>query len=166
MDVERLTWIDVAGVTAMLADAVAGDGTPDVIVGIVRGGMVPAVLLAHHLGIRDVRALEITHTESDAVNAAKSDLPVLRNSASLGHVAGGNALVVDDIAGSGETLAAARKQVVLGGAASVRTAVCLLNLANWPSCREAAGDGAGGEREPTYVGRQTSRWVVFPWERS
>lgn len=165
MDVDVLTWTEVATITTTLADAVAADGIPDVIVGIVRGGMVPAVLLAHHLGIRDVRALEITHTESDAVNAAKSDRPVLRNSASLGRLAGGNALVVDDIAGSGDTLAAARRQVVLGGAASVRTAVCLLNLANWLSCREAAG-GDAGEREPTYVGRRTSRWVVFPWERS
>ena len=164
MDVDRLTWAEVAGVAATLADAVAADGVPDVIVGIARGGLVPAVLLAHLLGLRDVRALEITHTESDAVNAMKSDLPVLRNSASLGHLAGGNTLVVDDIAGSGDTLAAARRQVVLGGAASVRTAVCLLNLANWPSCREAADNGAS-EREPTYIGRRTSRWVVFPWER-
>ncbi|WP_007513724.1 MULTISPECIES: phosphoribosyltransferase [Pseudofrankia] len=165
MDVDRLTWTEVAGIAATLADAVAADGIPDVIIGIARGGLVPAVLLAHLLGLRDVRALEIAHTESDAVNAAKIDLPVLRNSMSLGHLAGGNALVVDDIAGSGDTLVAAREQVVLGGAASVRTAVCLLNLANWPACREVAGDRAG-EQEPTYVGRRTSRWVVFPWERS
>jgi hypoxanthine phosphoribosyltransferase len=162
VDVDRLTWAEVTGVTKVLADAIAADGIPDVIVGIVRGGMVPAVLLAHRLGIRDVRGLEITHTESDAVNAPKSDLPVLRNPDSLGHLAGGNVLVVDDIAGTGDTLAAVRKHVFLGGAGTVRTAVCLLNLTNWPPGREADGDGA---REPTYIGRRTSRWVVFPWER-
>jgi hypoxanthine phosphoribosyltransferase len=162
VDVDRLTWTEVAGITTTLADAIAADGTPDLIVGIMRGGMVPAVLLAHRLTIRDVRALEVTHTESDAVNAPKNDQPEIRNSGSLGSLAGGNVLVVDDIAGSGDTLAAAREQVVLGGAQSVRTAVCLVNLANWPSDREVAGDG---EREPTYVGRRTSRWVVFPWER-
>lgn len=162
MDVDRLTWAEVTGTTATLADAIAADGIPDVLVGIVRGGMVPAVLLAHRLGIRDVRALEVTHTESDAVNAPKSDLPMLRNANSLGDLAGGSVLVVDDIAGTGDTLVVARKHVVLGGAGAVRTAVCLLNLANWPRGREADGDG---EREPTYVGQRTSRWVIFPWER-
>ncbi|ORT47309.1 phosphoribosyltransferase family protein [Frankia sp. KB5] len=162
MDADLLTWHDVAGITEALAAAVIADGVPDVVVGILRGGMVPAVLLAHHLGVRDVRALTITHTQSDGVNAPKAERPVLANPDSVGRLDDRDVLLVDDVVGSGDTLDAARSHLVHSHPGSVRTAVCLLNLANWPTTRgPASGDG----RIATYVGREIRRWVVFPWEQ-
>ncbi|MEU8781362.1 phosphoribosyltransferase family protein [Streptomyces sp. NPDC048637] len=70
------------------------------VVGTMRGGVLPAVWLAHRLGIRDVRTVEVTHTTDDGINAAKTRLPAARNPASLGDLTGLDVLLVDDIAGS------------------------------------------------------------------
>jgi hypothetical protein len=116
------------------------------------------VLLAHRWGLRCVRALDVVHTVTDEVDAAKTPTPVVRDTAGLGGVDGADVLVVDDVAGTGATISAARDVVAARGAARVRVLVCVLNEANWP--RGAEDPGA----VLTYVGRRQRGWVVFPWE--
>ncbi|MFC6600457.1 phosphoribosyltransferase [Kitasatospora paranensis] len=156
-DTGDLTWDDITEQTDRIARVLQPDPVPQIVVGVVRGGLIPAVILAHRLGVRDVRVLEITHTVDDSTNAAKTDRPVTRNSASLGDVAGRDVLVVDDVAGTGETLAAVVRLVEQAGAARVRSAVLVVNAANW-----------GGDRPPaqavTVIGETVGCWVVFPWE--
>jgi hypoxanthine phosphoribosyltransferase len=60
-----LDWAAVTTITGTLAKAVAVGSRPDVVVGVLRGGMIPAVMLAHALGLREVRALDVTHTIAD-----------------------------------------------------------------------------------------------------
>lgn len=67
-----------------IGKAVSADGVPDIVVGILRGGMIPAVQLAHLLGIRTMRAVELTRTLADGVNAAKTLRSVVANPGSLG----------------------------------------------------------------------------------
>jgi hypoxanthine phosphoribosyltransferase len=151
-----LGWPDVEAIIGQLATAAADDGLPQAVVGILRGGMIPAVILAHHLGLRDVRGVEVTHTAADGAGAAKTPRPVLRNADSLGDVAALDVVVVDDVAGTGDTLTAAAGLVRAAGARRVRTLVCAVNILN--RC-DAFGDAA------TYVGREVRGWVRFPWER-
>ncbi|MCK9878271.1 hypothetical protein MXD59_21280 [Frankia sp. Ag45/Mut15] len=171
MDADVLTWPELTDITEQLAAAVAADAVPDVIVGILRGGMVPAVLLAHRLGVRDVRALPITHTRYDGVNAPKTERPMLAYPGSVGRLEGRDVLVVDDVMGSGETLEAACGHLAGQGARRIRSAICLRNRANQPVADTAgagddvADDGGGDARTPTYLGREIQRWVVFPWEQ-
>jgi hypoxanthine phosphoribosyltransferase len=152
-----LAWADLATVTAGLAQRAGTDGAPDVVVGVARGGLVPAVLLCHTLGVRDLRAVDVTHTTSDDIDATKSTEPRSSNIASLGDLGGANVLIVDDIAGTGLTLREVTRLAYSRGAARVRTAVCVLNRANWP-----------GPCDPhqviTYIGTTVDRWVIFPWE--
>jgi hypoxanthine phosphoribosyltransferase len=154
-----LDWTEITAITGQLAAAISADGRPEVVVGILRGGMVPAIWLAHLLGLRDVRALDVTHTTADGVNAAKTARPVLRNPCSLGDLTGLRVLLVDDVAGTGETIAASRGLLQAAGAASVRTAAYALNEVNW---RRSGGRDPG--RALTYVGAAYQGWVVFPWE--
>ncbi|MCU7827278.1 phosphoribosyltransferase [Kitasatospora sp. DSM 101779] len=156
---KHLTWDDIAEQTERITRGLLPDPLPQTVVGVVRGGLVPAVILAHRLGVRDVRALEITHTVDDATNAAKTAQPVTRNSASLGDVAGRDVLVVDDVAGTGETLAAAAHLIGQAGAARVRTAVLVVNTSNWSGDRPPA-------QAMTAIGKTARGWVVFPWERA
>jgi uncharacterized protein len=140
-----------------LGELVAADGPPDIIAAVLRGGAIPAVCLAHRLGVRDVRTIAVARTTCDAVNSPKS-APSLLSPRSLGHLAGRNVLVVDDVAGSGLTLDAAAAQAATAGADCVRTAVCVVNLRNWPV-------GPAPETAITYIGATCSTWVVFPWEQ-
>ncbi|WP_051950415.1 phosphoribosyltransferase [Actinacidiphila yeochonensis] len=152
-----LTWDDLTTATATLAHQVAAAGMPQVVVGIVRGGMIPAAWLAHRLAIRDVRTVEVTRTTSDGINAAKSTVPTVRNPASLGDLTGLDVLLVDDIAGSGVTLAHTARMIHDLGPARVRTAVLAVNRANWTQ-------SSAPHRDIDYIASLTDTWVVFPWE--
>jgi hypoxanthine phosphoribosyltransferase len=156
-----LGWESVPSITARLAAEISADGLPDVIVGVLRGGMIPAVMLAHALAVRDVRAIEVTHTVADGVNAGKTAQPRYRNLASVGNIAGLDVLVADDIAGTGATAAVAGGLLRELGAARVRTTVWAVNEANWLAANYAEPAAA-----LTYIGARFRGWVIFPWERS
>lgn len=152
-----LTWSRVEVLTRQLAVRVHGDGMPETVVGIMRGGMIPAVMIAHQLGIRDVRTIEVTHTASDGINAAKTSAPAYKNPASLGDLAGRDVLLVDDIAGSGATLERTHRIIEALGARRLRTAVLTVNRANWRAASRP-------EACINYIAEQTDTWVIFPWE--
>ncbi|MEU8075882.1 phosphoribosyltransferase family protein [Catellatospora citrea] len=154
-----IDWDQLRSLTAGLAEQVAREGDPDVVVGVLRGGMVPAVLMCHALGSRELRAVDVTHTLSDKVAADKSDAPTVRNENALGELAGLDVLIVDDIAGSGDTLEAVHGLIAGRGAARIRSAVCIVNVANWNRQQPA-------DQYVTYIGDAVERWVVFPWEAS
>ncbi len=80
------------------------------------------------------------------------------NPASLGELTGRHVLIVDDVAGSGDTMYAARKQVDIASAARIRTLVCAVNDRKWPATRRAPEDAF------TAIGLLTGGWVTFPWE--
>lgn len=154
-----LDWPEITAIAGSLAKAAAADRVPDLVVGILRGGMIPAVRVAHVLGLREMRALDVTHTCSDAVNAPKAPCPIIRNCGSLGDLSGLDILLIDDIAGTGATMTASRRLAEAAGAAHVRTAACVLNQENWQR-----GDGGDPNATFTYIGASYQGWVVFPWE--
>ncbi len=155
-----LGWESLHSFVAGLAGAVSVAGPPDVIVGVMRGGMVPAVILAHLLQVRDVRALSLARTVHEGINPPKTPRPVLANPGSLGDLTGRDVLIVYDVAGGGGTICAARDLVITQGASRVRTATCVLNEANWPAWREGTAPPT-----PTCVGWRSQGWVIFPWEK-
>lgn len=153
----RLGWPQITDTVAHLAGRIRADGVPEVVVGVLRGGLIPAVLLAHHLGIRTVRAVEVVHTLSDHIDAAKTARPAVGNPASLGELTGRDVLLVDDIAGSGDTIGHTVEVVRAAGPARIRTAVCVVNAANWRRVQRP-------EQALTYLGATVEGWVIFPWE--
>jgi hypoxanthine phosphoribosyltransferase len=155
-----MCWDEFTALTSRIAAEVIADGAPEILIGILRGGMIPAVMLAHVLGSRQVRAIEVTHTADDGINAAKTCRPLLRNLASAGDVSGRDVLITDDVAGTGETAAYTADLMRHLGAARVRTAVWVLNEANWPT-----GDRNTPDTTLTYIGTRNQGWVIFPWEQ-
>ena len=152
-----LDWTAVQSLTTRLAEDALLERTPDVVVGVLRNGMIPAVMICHQLGLRDLRGLHVTHTIADGVDSAKTVRPQMQNVASLGDLVGRHVLIVDDIVGSGETLSDVVTLVRVARPVTVRTAVCVVNRANWRNPTDP-------RRELTYVGTFVNRWVIFPWE--
>lgn len=145
------TWADLDGWTATVADKVRATGhLPEVIVGLTRGGWVPARLVADRLGVKRLLALQTAHW---GVTATKDGHARLTERLS-GSVESATVLVVDDITDTGESLGLAVDHVRSEGRPSrVETATCLhINHSRFV---------------PDYYAEEVPAehwvWVVFPW---
>jgi hypoxanthine phosphoribosyltransferase len=144
---EILTWELFGQATRELATQVAADGfRPDVVIAIARGGLTVAGALAYALDVKNCGAMNV---EFYTGIEERLDVPVVIPPAlDLVEVAGLTVLVVDDVADTGYTLKLVR-EVLAQHVAEARTAVL------YRKPRSIA--------DPTYVWRETDRWINFPW---
>jgi len=119
---------------------------PKVIVGVSRGGLVPARVLADLLEVPQLGTLQV---EFYVGLGETSAAPVLKQHLAL-PVAGRRILLVDDITDSGRSLELAKGYLLSQGAAELRVAVLYYKPRSIV--------------KPDYYARETQRWVVFPWE--
>lgn len=119
---------------------------PDVVVGVVRGGLIPACILADLLETPQLVILQIEHYKGIAV---ARDMPTLKQPLSSS-VMNKKVLVVDDIADTGKSLRLAISHIEQQGAKQTKTATLY-----YKPCSELV---------PDFYERQTHNWVVFPWE--
>jgi uncharacterized protein len=139
----------VADVRA-LAAAIAADGwRPAFLVGIGRGGLVPAVYLGHATGL-PVLSIDYSSGVPDFADALLATLGARA-------AAGERLLLVDDINDTGHTIAALRRALAEAGApaGSVRVATLLDNVRSAERVHYAAR---------TIDRAVTKDWFVFPWE--
>lgn len=146
-DREVLDWDTFGTATRALAQAVVDSGfVPDVVVSVARGGLPPGGALAYALGTKAVGTMNVEfYTGVGSTLPEPQVLPPLLDTDAI---RGLRALVVDDVADSGETLALVRR-LLAEHCTEVRTAV----LYGKPRSVIA----------PDYVWRRTDRWITFPW---
>jgi len=139
----------VNDVQAVAAALEADRWKPDHIVGIGRGGLVPAAYLSHRTGISLLSV--------DYSSGVPSFAEELMEKLALATRAGRTILLVDDINDSGSTIEALRKSLIDHGAEErcVRVAVLIDNLRS-----RAKVD----YRSRTIDRSSDKRWFVFPWE--
>lgn len=143
----RITWNDIVDAVGEVARAIEASGfKPDMIVGILRGGVVPARLLADELGVDDIGVIEIKLYTSIG---ARKPQPYLRQPLIL-PATNRRVLVVDDVSDTGLTLQHALEAIKLYNPSEVRTAT--LYVKPWTKLM------------PDYYARIVDEWVVFPWE--
>jgi uncharacterized protein len=146
----RATWSDIDRWADAIAREVRDRGrVPETIVGLTRGGWVPARLLCDRLGVKRLLSLRAQHW---GVTATKSGAAELTEGLS-GPPTGQSVLVVDDITDTGESLALAVDHVGAQHPSRIESAAFLhIERARF---------------EPTYhaevIPRASWVWVVFPW---
>lgn len=139
----------IADTHGVVQAVVRGGWMPDFVVGLGRGGLVPAVYMSHAL---DLPMLSIDHSSKVPEFAAELLGKVAQKSAD-----GVRLLFVDDINDSGATIADVRRLLADNGCDSeqVRFAVLLDN---------ARSKARVDYRAETIDRNEDKRWFVFPWE--
>jgi hypoxanthine phosphoribosyltransferase len=123
----------------------AGGYDPQVIVGIAKGGVLPATVVASLLR-REFYPIRLSRRYNDRVVRETPDVLLGPPPA----ISGQRVLLVDDFVTTGETLDLARGACLAQGAAEIRTA-CL--------CAHSFS------RHPEYVALVSDALVIFPWDR-
>ena len=144
---EVLSWAEFGQASRALAQIVTDDGfRPDVILAVVRGGLILAGALSYALNIKPTQFMNVEfYTGIDERLAAPIVLPPVPDTDEL---AGTTVLIVDDVADTGATLRLVR-DFCRAHVAEARCAVLYEKPHSLVTCE--------------YVWRRTDRWINFPW---
>jgi hypoxanthine phosphoribosyltransferase len=144
---ETMNWGELGEAARDLAAQVLADGyRPEVIMGIARGGLLPAGAVAYALGVKNACAMSV---EFYTGVEERLDVPmVLPPVPDLVDLSDKHLLIVDDVADTGGTLQVVQ-QFCRGKVSQVRTAVLYEKPRSLVKC--------------DYVWRRTDRWITFPW---
>ena len=132
-----MTWEEFREKIQSLAAQI--DYSPDIIVGIVRGGIIPARLLATELKVKNMYCLTVKKIGEER----KVMSEIVEN------ISGKKILLVEDMLETGKSLEIAKKYLEDKGA-QVKTA-CLYTMPQ-------------SEMKPDYVLKEVNEVQKFPWE--
>lgn len=144
MELVSMSWEEVEEAVTALADTIKREFDPDVIVGIARGGLIPAVRLSHLLGDKLLRVIHVKYYKGVNLHFKKPELY-----AGIKRISG-KVLVVDDVTDTGTSLEFVLKHLKRKEAKEIRVAT----IAYKPKSRF----------KPDYYRFETDKWIIFPWE--
>jgi hypoxanthine phosphoribosyltransferase len=142
-----MEWPHLGEAARTLAEAVRDDGyRPDMILGVARGGLLPAAAVGYALGVKNTCAMSVEfYTDVDQRLEVPMVLPPVPQLVDVAHW---RLLIVDDVADTGATLEVVER-FCAGKVAETRTAVLYEKPQSTVKC--------------DYVWRRTDRWIIFPW---
>lgn len=144
-----VSWADIENWCSSIRHKIVDDFTPDVIVGLSRGGLVPARIMSDYLWIKDLLTVK---TEHWGITANTDGKATLSNTSNL-NVQGRKVLIVDDITDTGQSMKLAYDFIKSRNPGELKTAT-LLHINR-------------SEFVPDYYGEEVSQerwtWFIFPW---
>ncbi|MEM1733788.1 MAG: phosphoribosyltransferase [Pyrobaculum sp.] len=149
--VRFISWAEGIELSEKLAKKVQTSGfSPDVVIAISRGGLVPARVLSDVLGVDDVVTVGVKYW---GLAQRRAERPVLYHGIEPGVVQDKRVLVVDEVADTGHTLSVAKNLLEITGAAEIKTAVIHLKTTSMFL--------------PDYYVEKIEEWVwiSYPWSR-
>jgi hypoxanthine phosphoribosyltransferase len=144
---EVMTWDDLGVGSRTLAEMVHADGwTPDLVLGISRGGLLVAGALSYALGVKNTATISVEfYTGIDE----RLELPMLLPPVpDLVDISRERVLIADDVADTGATLELVR-DFCAERVGETRVAVLYEKSRTTIAC--------------DYVWRRTDDWITFPW---
>ena len=141
------TWNQIYEMLLAQAQKIQSEGyKPDIIVGIARGGLVPSRILADFLETRDFAIITMEYYTGIE---RKTQEPILKQCLHA-QLTGKKVLLVDDVSDCGRSLQLAKKHLEQQNAKEIRVATIYSK--------------PGTITKPDYYEKETSLWIVFPWE--
>ena len=140
------SWDDIENMVSRIAEEVMRRGfRPDLILGVSRGGIIPALLLSDRLeapvdiiGVRFYKGVGDVEERPHIIQDTSQKLE------------GKRILIIDDVSDTGHTLKLVKGYVEERGAEEVM--VCTLHYKPWAVYR------------PDYYVEETEAWIIYPWE--
>lgn len=144
---EVVSWQKVHDMLMKTAHKIRFDNfKPDLIVGVCRGGWLPARVLSDLLGVSRMASVTVEFY-SGVVQRRRS--PRITQPLTV-HVKGKKLLIVDDVADTGKSLRLVRSHLIESDPKEIR--LTTMYRKPWSILT------------PDYYEKETSCWVVFPWE--
>ena len=144
-----VTWKEIVDWCLKLRSSIVGKYSPDAIIGLSRGGLIPARLLSDYLWIKDLFSVK---TEHWGITASKDGEARITTDSSL-PVRGKNVLIVDDITDTGSSMKLAVDTIKKLEPASIKTST-MLHIEH-------------STFVPDYYASSVSAkewtWFIFPW---
>ena len=147
IDYEVPTWSQIYDMLLSQAQKISTQNfRADIIVGLARGGLIPARILTDLLETPELATIQISFYQ----NIAQPTLePILKQALTV-PIEGKKVLLVDDIADTGESLKLAQIHLNQQEAREIKTATLYLKPQSITT--------------PDFYEKRTSAWVVFPWD--
>jgi len=142
-----MSWDESFRLSAVLAAKISKSYKPDIIIGIARGGWVPARNLCDLLDVHDLASIKIEHWGKAAMPTGKA---VIKYGIEA-DIAGKNVLVVDDITDTGESVKAALAYIKKKNPKSLKSAT-LMHVSGCPVIPDFYAETVKGWK-----------WIIFPW---
>ncbi len=144
-----VSWEDIENWCSLIREKVVDNFTPDAIIGLSRGGLVPARILSDSLWIKDLLSIK---TEHWGLTATKDGKAVLNDPGKL-NLKGKKVLVVDDITDTGQSMQLAYDFVKGQEPLELKTAT-MLHITRSDFIPDFYGEEVSGEKWT---------WFIFPW---
>lgn len=146
IDYEAPTWNQIYRMLINQAKRIKKSFNPDIIVGICRGGWIPARILSDLLD--NPNLANVGAGAYLGIEKAK-DYPTITQEISMS-IKGKKVLLVDEIADSGKSLQLIISHLNQKGASEFRTATLYYKSRSLI--------------KPDYYEKETSNWIIFPWD--
>lgn len=160
MESRFYSWEELHELSDRLARKIIASGREiDVIVGIARTGLLPAMLVAFVFDTRDVLTISVKTTVSD-VPSAERIVPTLGSGLRQEDIQGRHCLLIDDVVDTGATMNTAKRALEGLGAASVTTAALIWSRV--ASKRDSLSVACPAE----FWIDELDIWAAVPWERN
>lgn len=147
LDFEIPSWEQIHSLVLSISDDIKKSNfKPDVIVGISRGGWIPARIVSDFLDNSLLAHVSVEFYERPGKTKSK---PTITQPISVS-VRDKKILLVDDVADTGQSLKLVESRLKSNGASTIRIAT--IYYKPW------------SEVVPDYYRKETKLWIIFPWE--
>jgi hypoxanthine phosphoribosyltransferase len=147
LEFEVPTWNQIYDMLLNMATKIRKDKfKPDIIIGVSRGGWPPARVLSDLLDNPNLASVTVEFYVGVAETKRK---PTLTQPVSA-KIKDKKVLVVDEVTDTGKSLKLVKEYIIKQGVTQVKTAT--IYYKPWSIIK------------PDYCEKETSRWIVFPWE--